>query len=73
MLTRGVGWEELVPYKEQKFWEGPELDCPAVSRALGVLTGTEAEVESQLDQVGNVAGFWVRGRGSHGHDGLDDA
>ena len=44
-----------------------------MSSALGVLAGPEAEVETQLDQVVNVAGLWVGGGGYHGHNGLDDA
>ena len=44
-----------------------------MARALGVFAGPEAEVEFQLDQVGYVSGLWVRGGGSHGHGGLDNA
>ena len=40
--------------------------------ALDVFAGPGAEVESQLGQVGDVTGLWVRGGGSCGHDGLDD-
>ena len=40
---------------------------------LGVFIGTEAEVEAQLDQVGNVAGLLVRGGGCLGHDEMNDA
>ena len=40
IINQGVGWEGLVPDKEQKFQEGLELDCHAVARALGVFTGT---------------------------------
>ena len=38
VLNWGVGWEELLPDEEHKFQEGPELDCPTVACALGVLT-----------------------------------
>ena len=48
------------PDEEHNFQEGPELECLAVARALGVFTGTEEEVEDQLYQVGNVSGLWVR-------------
>ena len=41
-----------------------------VSFAFGVLAGPEAEVESLLDQVGDVVGFVVGGRVFCGHDGL---
>ena len=44
VLNQGVGWEELVPDEEHELQEGPELDCPAVARVLGVITGKEAEV-----------------------------
>ena len=63
----------MVPNKEHNFQENPELGCPAVARALGVFAGPEAELEAQLDQVGNVPGLWVGGGGSHGHNGLGDA
>ena len=49
------------------------MDCPAVTRALGLLIVTKIEVEAQLDQVINATGIWVRGRGSRVHDGLEDA
>ena len=73
VLDWGVSGEEMVPNKECEFQEEPELDCPAVARALGVFAVPEAEVEAQLDQVGNVPGLWVGGGGSCGHDGLDNA
>ena len=41
--------------------------------ALGVFAVPEAELEAQLDQVGDVAGLWVGGGGSRGHGGLGDA
>ena len=49
------------------------MDYSAVTCALGVLARPEIEVEAQLDQTGNMAGFGVRGCGRCGHDGLDDA
>ena len=49
VLDQGVGGEVMVPDEEHEFQEGSELGCPAVARALGVFTGPEAEVESQLD------------------------
>ena len=44
-----------------------------MSRAIVVLTVSAAELESQLDLVGNVAGFEVGGGGSCDHNGLDDS
>ena len=44
VLNRGTRWEELVPDKENEFQEGPELNCPVVACAFGVLAGPEAEV-----------------------------
>ena len=44
-----------------------------MASALCVLTQPEAEVEYQLDQVGNVPGLWVGGGGSRSQDELDDA
>ena len=72
-LNRGVGWEELVPKEEHEFQEGPELDCPVVAHAIDVFTWPEADIEAQLYQVGDAVGFWVGGRDSLSHDGLDDA
>ena len=44
-----------------------------VVRALGVLEGSEAEVESQLNKANDVAGFGVGDGGSRCHDRLNDA
>ena len=73
MLDRGVGRDEMVSNEEHEFQEGTELDCSEVAFALGVFEVPEAELESQLDQVGNVPGLWVEGGGSRGHDELDGA
>ena len=73
VLNWGGGWEELVPDKDNEFQERLELDCPAVGRTLGVLAGPETEVKAQLYQVIDVEVLGVRGRGSHGHHGLDNA
>ena len=43
------------------------VDC-----ALGLFLGIEAEVEAQLDQVGDLSGLWVGVGGSRIHDGLDN-
>ena len=59
----GVGWEESVPHEEDKVHEGPELDCSAVASTLGVFTKSEAEVEAQGDQVGDLAGLGIGGEG----------
>ena len=40
--------------------------------ALGVFARPEAEVESQCDQAGNLAGFRVGGDGRSGHYGVDN-
>ena len=56
-LVGGVCREEMVPDKKHEFQERPELDCPVVARALSVFTGLKAEVEPQLEQVGNMPGF----------------
>ena len=44
---------------DDEFHEGPKLDCSAVTGLLGIFTEPETEVEAQLDQVGNLAGFGV--------------
>ena len=73
VLDGGVGWEELVPHKEDGFREGPELDCSAVAGELGVFTRFEAEVESQGDQISNLTGFGVGREGCCGDYRVDDA
>ena len=60
VLDWGVGWEELVPHKEDGVHEGPELDYSAVAGVLGVFVQSEAEVEVLGDQVGNLMGFGVK-------------
>ena len=59
VLNWGIGWEELVLHKEDEFHEGLELGCSTVAGALGVFAQSEAEVESQVNQVGNLTGFGV--------------
>ena len=74
VLDGGVGWEEsIVPHEEDEVHEGPKLDCSLVAGALGVFTRSEAEVEAQGDQVGNLTGFGIGGEGCCGDDGLGDA
>ena len=73
LLDGGVGWEESVPQEEDKVHEGPELDCSLVAGALGVFTQSEAEVEAQGDQVGDLPSFGIGGEGCCGDDGVDDA
>ena len=72
MLGESVPGEEGVPDKEHEVHEGSELDCPAVAGALRVFTGSEAEVEANGDQVGNMVGSGVGGVSCLGNDGLDD-
>ena len=72
VLDRGVDREKMVPDGEHEFQKGPELDCPALARVLGVFAVPDAEVEAQLDQVGDVPGLWVGGGGSRRQDGLED-
>ena len=72
VLDQGAGGDEMVPDKEHKFQERSELDCSAVVCALGVLLRPVAEVEAQLEQVGNVPVLWVGGGGSCGYNGLDN-
>ena len=49
----------MIPDKEDKVKERQELECPVTSSVLDILAETESEVESQLDQVRDVAGLWV--------------
>ena len=39
-----ISWEELILNEEDEVKEGPELDCSAVTGALGVFTRPYAEV-----------------------------
>ena len=49
------------------------MDWLAVAGALGVFTRPEAEVDAQLDQVGDLTGFGVGGDGRCGYGGVDNA
>ena len=73
VLDGGVGWEESVPHEEDEVHEGLELDCSVVASALGVFALSEAEVEAQGDQIGDLTGFGIGGEGCCGDDGVDDA
>ena len=59
VLNGGVGWEELVPKKEDRVHEVLELYYSVVVIALGVFTGSVAEVGTQGDQISNLTGFGV--------------
>ena len=72
MLDGSVSGEEEVPDKEHEIHEGSDLIRPAVAGALRVFSGSEAEVESNGDQVGNMVGSGVRGGSCLCDDGLDD-
>ena len=72
MIGGSVPGEEEVPDKEDEIHEGPELDRPAVAGALCVFSGSQAEVEANGDQVGDMVGSGVRGGSCLENDGLDD-
>ena len=75
MFGGGVPREEEIPDEEHEIHEGPELDRPAVAGALCALcvfTGSQAEVETNGDQVGDVVGLGVGGGSCLSDDGLDD-
>ena len=61
LIDRGVGREEGVADEGHDEEEGVEMDGPVMADALGVLVGTQAEVESQDNQVGDVPGLLVVG------------
>ena len=44
-----------------------------VASALGVFIQSEAEVEAQVDQIGNLTGFGVGREGGCGNNGMHDA
>ena len=60
-LHWGVRGEEGVTNEEDKVLEWTELDCPAMDGALGLLTRTQSELESQDNQNGGVLGLLVGG------------
>ena len=68
----GTIWEESIPNEEDEVQEGLELDCLVVIGALGVFVQPEVDVESQLDQVGDMSGFGVGGGGHCGQNGVDN-
>ena len=76
-LVEVLGWgihvEKTFPNKEDKVQESLELECLAVACALNIFAGYELEVESQLDQVGDVVGLRVRGGNCRGHNGVNDS
>ena len=72
MFTESVPGEEAVPDEEQEVHEGTGLDCPAVASAPSVFVGTEAEVEANGDQVGDVMGSGVRGGSCRSNNGVHD-
>ena len=49
------------------------MDFPVMSCVLGVLSQPETEVEANLDQVGDIAGFGFSGGCRCSRIGLDDA
>ena len=55
------GGEGGVDNEEEKFREWIELDCPAMSSALSVLAGIQAELEYKDDRVSGVSGLLVGG------------
>ena len=73
MLGVGVPGEEKVPNEEQKFHEGPELYSPPVPSALHVFVETDAEVETNGDQVSDGVGSGFRGSSCYGDDGVHDS
>ena len=73
VLDWDVHGGETVPDEEHEVQEGLELECLLVACVLGVFAGPEAEVEAQLDQVGDVVGLGVRSLGSCGHNGVNDS
>ena len=68
-LMGGIGGGGVVSGEEHEFQKGAELDGSAMTGALGILTGLQAEVEIQDDQVGDLLGFFIRGVSHCVHDG----
>ena len=61
LIDWGVGGEEDVADKGHEFEKGAELDGPVMAGELVVISGMQAEVESQDNQFGDVPGFLVVG------------
>ena len=72
LLDGGHWGGGAVSGEEHEFQKGAELDGSAMAGALGILTGLQAEVEIQDDQVGDLLGFFIRGVSHCGHDGVGD-
>ena len=49
------------------------MDCPAVAYARVVIVGPEAEIKSQLGQVGDVVDLGFRGGCCLVHNGVNDS
>ena len=73
MTGKSVPGDEEVPNEEHEVHEGPELEPPAVAGALRVFAGTQAEVEADGDQIGDVVGSDVRGGSCLNGDGLHNS
>ena len=73
MFNWSISWEESITDNEDKVQEGEELECSAVTNALGALAQPELEVQAQLDQVVNLTGYGFGVGGRSGHNILDDA
>ena len=71
-LNGGIGRYENVFGEEHKSQKRTELDGSVVAGALGVLTGPQAEVETQDNQVGDMLDFFIRGVSRCGHDRVDN-
>ena len=71
-LDQGIERDDISSGEEHEFQQGIELDGSAMAGALGVLTGTQEEVETQDNQVDDVSVFLIGGVSRCGHDGVDD-
>ena len=56
-----LGGGEGVADKEHEFREGKKLNGPEMADAIGILAGTQSEVEFQDGQVGDVLDLLVVG------------
>ena len=62
-----------MPNDEHEVQEGMELDCLAVASAIGLVTGPQADVEAQLEQVGDVVDLGVGGGYCRDQNGVNNS
>ena len=70
---KASGGRRASPTKNTNSKRGRNCTFLQISFLFEIITGPQAEVESQYDQVRDVSGCLIKGGGRCGHDGVDDA